>query len=84
MYTHFIVGFPGESTLDFLKTVAAVRHFDYPIPFKYSSNKGAASSRLPQQKSNVVISLRYALLMAVINIVIFSKLITIPPDDEKC
>lgn len=78
LYTHFIVGFPGESTVDFLKTVAAVKHFDYSIPFKYSPNMETPSASLPHQKSNIVKSLRYIVLMFVINIVIFTKLLKRP------
>ena len=59
MYGHFIVGFPGERIIDFLKTLSAMKHFDYPIPFNYSEMKGTPSASLPHKKSRFVILLRW-------------------------
>ncbi|MCX6667992.1 MAG: radical SAM protein [Euryarchaeota archaeon] len=80
MYTHFIIGFPGESTIDFLKTLSAARHFDYPVPFGYYGRKGTVSATLPHQKSSASISLRYCLFILFINFVILYKLLTGPQE----
>lgn len=78
IYTHFIVGYPGENTIDFLKTLFAIRHFDYIIPFQYSKNKGTVSTTLPQQKSKWIISVRYLTFYFVLNFILMIKLFRKP------
>jgi tRNA A37 methylthiotransferase MiaB len=78
LYTHCIVGFPGENTVDFLKTLLAVRHFDYAIPFQFSKNKGTISATVPHQKSKWIIFARYLLFYFVINFIITIKLFRKP------
>jgi tRNA A37 methylthiotransferase MiaB len=78
IYTHFIVGYPGENTIDFLKTIFAIRHFDYIIPFQYSKNKGTVSTTLPQQKSKWIISVRYLIFYFVLNFILMIKLFRKP------
>lgn len=80
IYTHFIIGYPGESVFDFLKTLAATKHFDYPAPFQYYDNKETASASLPHKKSNFNISLRYLFFLLFINFVILFKLLMHPQD----
>lgn len=47
--TDIIVGFPGETTKDFEKTLAAVRRieFDQMFSFKYSPRPHSAAARIP-------------------------------------
>jgi tRNA A37 methylthiotransferase MiaB len=78
IYTHFIIGYPGENTIDFIKTLGALRHFDYALPFQYSKNKGTVSETLPQQKSKMITSLRYFLFFLFLNFVIMIKLFKHP------
>jgi MiaB/RimO family radical SAM methylthiotransferase len=78
IYSHFIIGFPGESWIDFFKTLLCAKHFDLPVPFKYSENKNAASSLLPNHKSDLIISIRYQLSLIYFNFVIFYKLLSFP------
>lgn len=80
VYTHFIIGHPGESVFDFLKTLAVTKHFDYQIPFKYYDNKGTVSASLPHKKSDFIISSRFLLFMLFINVVILYKLLMRPQD----
>jgi tRNA-2-methylthio-N6-dimethylallyladenosine synthase len=49
--TDMIVGFPGESEEDFLRTVAALEQirYDQIFSFKYSQRPGTAASALPDQ-----------------------------------
>ena len=76
IYSHFIIGFPGENWIDFFKTMICAMHFDIPIPFKYSEHKNTASSSLPNHKSNLTISIRYHLSIFYFNFVIFYKLLS--------
>jgi len=78
IHSHFIIGFPGERWIDFFKILKCAKHFDFPYTFRYSENKNAASSLLPDHKSNFIISLRYSLSIFYLNIVIFFKLLSFP------
>ena len=46
---HFILGHPGERWSDFLRTLAATRHFHYYNNFLYSPRQGTASAELPDR-----------------------------------
>jgi len=83
IYTHFIVGFPGENTLDFLKTLSVAGHFDYPLSFKFSRNEGTASAYLPKQKSQFIISLRRNIFLVYSNFIIFLKLLKFQKKTNK-
>ena len=78
IYSHFIIGFPGESWIDFFKILIRAKHFDLPIPFKYSENKNAASSLLPDHKSKLIISMRHNLSIFYFNFIIFFKILSFP------
>ncbi len=73
-YTLFIIGFPGESTLDFIKTLLVSRHFDYPVAFKYSDIKDTSSSKLFYKKSKFVVLIRWIVFIIIINYTIFYNL----------
>lgn len=75
LYTHFIVGFPGEGIVDFFKSISVARHFDYPVPFKYTEGKGTKSETLPNKKSKFTISLRYMIFILCSNFIILMKLL---------
>ena len=49
--THVIVGFPGETEIDFQQTVALIREvsFDFIIPFQYTDDQNAPSYLLPNK-----------------------------------
>jgi tRNA A37 methylthiotransferase MiaB len=79
LVTHFIVGYPGEHAADFLKSLAAAKHFDYPIAFKYSRDEHTVSASLPHQKSDMMISLRYLTVFVFMNLVVLYRLLTAPP-----
>ena len=79
-YSHFIVGFPGENTVDFYKTLICATHFDFPIVFTYTEHKDAASSSLSHHKSNSIILMRYFLFLFILNLIIFYKLLSYPKD----
>lgn len=75
---HFIVGFPGETVADFLKSLFTLHYFDYPIALRYSESKGTKSASFPQKKSEMTKQLRYSIMTFFINIIILHKLIKNP------
>jgi tRNA A37 methylthiotransferase MiaB len=74
IYSHYIVGHPGESWRDFITTLKTTRLFDCPSPFVYSDNKGTISSQMDQHPSVPIRFIRYALFLLVLNIVVFIRL----------
>jgi len=68
LYGHFIIGFPGETFRDYLKSLFTVRYFDYPVAFLYSDTKGAESVNLPHKIPTSIIFFRWVLFFAVINV----------------
>jgi tRNA A37 methylthiotransferase MiaB len=75
---HFIVGFPGETVVDFLKSLFTLHYFDFPIALRYSESKGTKSASFPQKKSELTKQLRYTIMTFFINIIILGKLIKNP------
>lgn len=78
MFSHFIIGHPQESTVDFLKTLSSTKHFDYSSPFIYSDLKGTRSASLPNKKSKFVKLLRFFIFILFTNFVMLHKLLTYP------
>jgi len=76
IYSHFIVGFPGENWFDFLKNLTCATHSDFPITFGYSERRGTKSSFLPKKKSDFTIFTRYILSTLFFNFIIFYKLLS--------
>ena len=76
IYSHFIVGHPGEKWSDFIKTLISATHFDFPIAFGYSEHEGTVSSSLPHHKSNFTIMLRYLLFVTFMNFFLLYKIIS--------
>ena len=77
-YTHFLIGFPGENTVDFLRTLFCSMHFDLPIVLMYSEHEDSKSHTLPHHKTKSTIILRYVLFWLFINLVIFYNLLSYP------
>ena len=61
--THLMVGFPGETTMDFIKTILIIRHFDVCNPIIYSERPGTVSSTMPDKKSGFTKFIRHKVLM---------------------
>ena len=74
LYAHFIVGFPGETFVDFIKTLIAAKYFDFPSAFFYSNEKGTKSYSFPNQKSKYVILSRMLIFIFFVNFVILYRL----------
>jgi tRNA A37 methylthiotransferase MiaB len=77
-YSHFLIAFPGENTIDFLKTLYYARYFDIPIGLPYSEHKDSASSKLGNNKSTLTITLRYFIFLLFINLILSYKLLKYP------
>ncbi len=67
--TDIIVGFPGETELDFEETLSLAREveFDNAYIFKYSPRKDTPAAAMPGQLPQAVKEERNARLLAVIN-----------------
>ena len=76
IFSHFIIGFPGENWIDFFKTMICALHFDLPIPFKYSEREGTAGASLPDKKSDLTITRRTFIFLIVMNLIVFFKLLS--------
>jgi MiaB/RimO family radical SAM methylthiotransferase len=76
IYSHFIVGYPGENWFDFFKTMICALHFDFPIFLIYSEHKRSASIFLSNQKARVTILARKHISNFFLSFVIFYKLLT--------
>ena len=66
--TDIIVGFPGETDDDFVRTVDAVRRFRFDGVFlaKYSDRPGTPSSRMPDKVAPAVIDERHSVLLRIV------------------
>ncbi len=65
--TDIIVGFPGESEIDFEKTVKAINDikFDGMFAFKYSRRKGTRACDMPVQVPDEIKAERHSRLLAI-------------------
>jgi tRNA A37 methylthiotransferase MiaB len=73
--SHFIVGYPGENTKDFFKTLSVIKFFDYFQIFKYSDIQGTKSISHTNKKSNIIKSFRWFLIILFINYINLYKLL---------
>jgi len=78
IYTHFIICYPKEKFIDFLKSIYCSIYFDLPIVFVYSEHKEPTSSYLLGYKSRFVRAYRSTFSMLLMNFIIFYKLLTFP------
>ena len=78
IYTHIIIGYPGEGWIDFLKTLICALHFDFPIFLNYSDNEGSESSSNSRHKSKSNIFIKENISNFYLNFVIFYKFLTYP------
>jgi MiaB/RimO family radical SAM methylthiotransferase len=62
LWTHCIVGFPGETWLDFLKTVRFVHILHFVYTFGYSDRTGTESSRMSFKNSKSTILIKKLLI----------------------
>lgn len=75
---HFIIGYPGETFVDYLKSLFTTQYFDCPVALIYSDAKGTKSAILPQKKLQITKQMRYLLMIFFINFIVLYKLATNP------
>lgn len=78
VYTHFIIGYPRENIIDFIRTLFCVVHFDLPIILIYSGHKDNTSLSFPYSKSKFNALLKHTIIVFLLNFVIFHKLLSYP------
>lgn len=73
--TDIIVGFPGESDEDFLKTMEIIDKvkYDQVFLFKYSSRMGTAASKMQGHLDDNIISERFQRTLEAINDICYEK-----------
>jgi len=69
--TDIIVGFPGETDVDFAETLSLVREveFDNAFVFKYSPRRDTPAAAMPNQLPEELIEARHAELLAAVNVI---------------
>ncbi|KYK30471.1 MAG: hypothetical protein AYK22_03870 [Thermoplasmatales archaeon SG8-52-3] len=78
IYTHFIICYPNEKFIDFLKSVYYSMFFDLTILFVYSDVKGSERKGISNQLSGFVRSYRSTFFMTFQNFIVLYKLLTLP------
>lgn len=63
VFTHYLVGFPGEGFKDFLKTISTVPYFHNFYPFAYSSREGTKSNEFPNEIPNIMKRIRVTIIL---------------------
>ena len=74
-YSHFLIAFPGENAIDFLRTLYHTKSFDLPVGLIYSGHEDAACSKTGKTIPPAIVALRYFVFMAYINMIISYKLL---------
>lgn len=59
IWSHAIIGFPGENIFDYIKTLRMLCHFDMNYLFAYSKREGTKSATFNDKKSNFVVKARH-------------------------
>lgn len=74
--TDIIVGFPGETEIDFEETLSLVRdvQFDQAFVFKYSQRKDTPAASMPDQIPQTLIEERHAELLKLVDEIAAEKL----------
>ncbi len=76
IYTHFIICYPTEKLIDFLKSIYSSLYFDLTIFFVYSESKDATNSNLFSYKSRFIRAYRSTFFIIFLNFIAFYKLLT--------
>lgn len=82
IYTHYIICYPNEKFIDFLKSIFSSLYFDLSILFVYSDPKDSTSSNLSTFKSRFTREYRSFFFMLFQNFYVFFKLLTLPSNSR--
>ena len=72
--TQFIIGHPGETTRDFIKTLKSSKYFDFSYPITYSDMEGTHSFQLSNKKTTFTINVRAYFSILFMSFVLLYKL----------
>jgi MiaB/RimO family radical SAM methylthiotransferase len=61
--THLMVGFPGETIADFLKTLRIIKNFDICNPLMYSDRPGTESTSMNNKIGSLRMFIRHKILL---------------------
>jgi tRNA A37 methylthiotransferase MiaB len=78
IYSHFIICYPEETFIDFLRTIHSAMYFDLPIAFEYSAPKDHASPSGLDFRSRFKITSRMSFFMLILNFTVLYRLLTLP------
>jgi ribosomal protein S12 methylthiotransferase len=78
LYSHFIICYPEEKFIDFLRTIHSAMYFDLPIAFEYSAPKDHEGSPKGDVHSRFIKTSRMSFFMFVLNFSVLYRLLTLP------
>jgi tRNA A37 methylthiotransferase MiaB len=76
IYTHFIVCYPGEKFIDYLRSLYCSLYFDLPIVLEYSGRSDKDKSLVHNSQSKFASVYRFTFFMLFLNFLILYKLLT--------
>ncbi len=82
IYSHFILCYPEEKLVDFLRTVHSAMFFDLPIAFGYSAPRDPVGPTVLDLRSRLTKSTRMLFFMVVVNFTVFIRLLTLPSQEK--
>ena len=82
IYTHYIICYPNEKFIDFLKSIYSSLYFDLSILFVYSEPEESTSSSFLNYRSRFTREYRSFIFMLFHNFVTFYKLLTLQSQDK--
>ncbi len=65
IWTHVIIGFPGENFADFIRTMLLTKYVGCIVCFRYSDRQGTASTFMHGKNSRFILNFKYAISLAV-------------------
>lgn len=90
LWSHLIVGFPGENVWDYVKTLSIIGYFPLVGIFGYSDREGIKSVTMPKKKSKLTILIRskiarfYSLVLIMIRTLLdFSSSWLTKPEEKR-
>ena len=73
-WTHYLVGFPGETWKDFLQSQYSIRYYDHAYVFSYTDRPGTKGATLKNKISKKTKFLRERLLGGIVTLMIIWNL----------
>lgn len=74
IWTHILVGFPGETWSDYFKTLAMVHRFDMATVFSYSDRKGTKSAGFQNKNSKLAVFMKKQFARTLVRLNVLAKI----------